>query len=359
MYLHWNPDRVAFYLPFVHHPVAWYGILFAFGFAVGFYFFCLLLQRLFCFQCEFRSSDILNWNPLSKGGESRQETLKRLNEHLEKNQEGSPPPSSLLRFAKKYLCGKDFSRFSNRILLEKKLGNSVLSLKKKSKLFAEQLTLYIVVGALAGARLGHVSLYENCSYYFSNPLEIFKVWEGGLASHGAVLGVLAALAFFYLRKKRAGAEIPFLRMIDLLTIPALFVGALVRLGNFINQEVVGKATSSFLSLVFVNPAGGLPPLPRHPAQLYEALFYLLSFALFFRSFPRLLFPLGRIAGLFFISTFLFRFLIEFIKEEQSFHLSGHALTMGQYLSAPCILLGLIFLMIGYFFNGKKKIGNIG
>ena len=356
MYLHWNPDPVAFYLPFVHHPVAWYGILFAFGFAVGFYFFRLLLQRLFCFECEFKPSDVLNWNHLSKGGESRQAILKRLNEWLEKKQEGDPPPSSLLRFAKKHLCEKDFGRFRNRILIEKRLGNSVLSLKKKSRLFADQLTLYIIVGVVAGARLGHVLLYENCSYYFSNPLSILKVWKGGLASHGAVLGVLVALAFFYLRKKRVKTEIPFFRMVDLLTIPALLVGAFVRLGNFINQEVVGKATSSFLGLVFVNPAGGLPLLRRHPAQLYEALFYLLSFTLFFRLFPRLLFPLGRIAGLFFIATFLFRFLIEFIKEEQSFHLSGHALTMGQYLSVPCILLGGLFLTISHFFNAKKRGG---
>ncbi|MCB1110961.1 MAG: prolipoprotein diacylglyceryl transferase, partial [Chlamydiia bacterium] len=116
-------------------------------------------------------------------------------------------------------------------------------------------------------------------------------------------------------------------------------------GNFINQEVLGTVTAVPWAIVFGHPIDGSVPAPRHPAQLYEALFYCLTFLVFWRLFPRLLHPVGRLAGLFFIVTFGFRFLVEYVKEEQSYIFGSAWITMGQLLSVPLILFGITLLLL--------------
>ncbi|WP_420420945.1 prolipoprotein diacylglyceryl transferase [Simkania sp.] len=346
-HLYWDPDPVAFHLPFFNHPIVWYGILFALGFLVGFYLLQFLLRRFLCFYPEFTEADIVDWEEISPGKkESKEAALNRLNQQLDEDFKKEPPPSFLLHFAKRFLSEERFKRLKNRMRLEKALGPAVKPLRIRSKLFSERLTIYMIIGAVAGARLGHILFYEKWTYYLSHPLMIFKTWEGGLASHGAVIGIFIAMGLFYLRSRKEYPMISLVRIIDLLVIPSLYAGVLIRFGNFINQEILGTVTTSPWAIVFGNPAGGLPPLPRHPAQLYEAFFYFLSFLVFFRFFPKWLFPAGKIAGIFFISTFTFRFFVEFVKEEQSFHLANHFLTMGQYLSVPYILMGVAFLFMG-------------
>jgi len=213
------------------------------------------------------------------------------------------------------------------------------NIKDQAKIFSERLTFYIIVSTILGARLGHIIFYENWIYYLAHPLNILKTWEGGLASHGAALGICVGIIPFYYRNRKAFPMINIARILDLIIIPTLFVGTFIRIGNFINQEILGIVTTLPWAIVFGHPADGTAPLPRHPAQLYEACFYFIAFCFFWQIFPKMIRYSGRLAGLFFIVVFTFRFCIEFLKEEQSLLFSHHFLTMGQLLSIPMIFLG--------------------
>lgn len=209
--------------------------------------------------------------------------------------------------------------------------------KKKARQYAERITLYVIVGTLIGARLFDVFFYQSPSAYLNDPLMIIKVWEGGLASHGGAIGALIALAILARKIK-----IRWISLIDLVVIPAALGGAFIRIGNFFNQEILGKVTDLPWAIIFGHPMDGTVPVPRHPVQLYESFYYFAFFGLLlwlWRAKPALRKP-GKMSGLFFILVFSFRFLIEFLKTEQSSLLTSSApLDMGQWLSLPLIGLG--------------------
>lgn len=217
--------------------------------------------------------------------------------------------------------------------------------RRKAVQIADRLTLYLVIATVLGARLGHFLFYENPSDYLKNPLDFFRVWEGGLASHGAVVAILFAVFLF---SRRIRADYPVLNawhLLDLLAPPAALASAFIRVGNFFNQEVLGTPTDLPWAVIFGHPMDHSFPVPRHPVQLYEAFFYFLSFLLLWRLswIPRFLQGQGRLLGILLVSIFGFRFLVEFLKEEQS-HLLGDAfLTMGQLLSLPLVCLGIYLL----------------
>ncbi len=213
---------------------------------------------------------------------------------------------------------------------------------------ADTLTFYVVIAVVVGARLFDVVFYENWNEIARHPWAVFKVWEGGLASHGGVAGVLVGLAFFQWRHKFCS----FLHLLDLLILPASLAAFFIRIGNFINQEILGKLTSVPWAVVFGHPSDRSFPAPRHPVQLYEAFFYLavfISMALLRKRWKR--WKEGRACGVFLLLIFGFRFFVEFFKEEQSAHLMGSDLTMGQWLTLPCIALGLV-LFKAFAVKGK-------
>lgn len=212
--------------------------------------------------------------------------------------------------------------------------------------FSDQLTLYIVLGTLIGARLGDILLYQHVSYYLEHPLAIFQIWQGGLASHGGAVGILVALALFYYRNKKKYPAISFFRLIDLLGVVAPLSGALIRIGNLFNQEILGTVTQVPWAFVFGHPADGTPPAPRHPVQLYESLYYFLTFGvLAFLWKKGIQKREGLLAGLSLSFIFLFRLFIEQLKEEQSVLLgANNLLTMGQILSLPLLLLGVYLIL---------------
>ncbi len=231
------------------------------------------------------------------------------------------------------------------------------NLEQEVKKIAERFALYVGIGGIVGARLGDLLLYQDWSHWMLDPWEIFKVWEGGLASHGGAVGILAALIFllFYVRK-HSSASWCYRNLLDLTVIPVALAGACIRLGNFINQEILGKPSTVPWAVVFLHPADGGPVVPRHPVQLYESIAYLLIFALLFFSWRYLpnMRKSGRISGLFLILVFGFRFFIEFLKEEQSELLQGGSiLTMGQILSIPLVLIGVWILSVS---GGKGSKG---
>ncbi|MTI22396.1 prolipoprotein diacylglyceryl transferase [Fulvivirga sp. RKSG066] len=212
---------------------------------------------------------------------------------------------------------------------------------KKEKLLPEnldKLTTYCVIGIVVGARLGHCLFYEP-SHYLNNPIDILKIWQGGLASHGGVLGLLLAM-YLYSRKTRHS----MIHVADLITVVAGLSFALIRLGNFMNSEIVGLPTTKPWGVVFEK----IDLVPRHPAQLYEAISYLIIFGILMILYKtkRESFKNGFFFGLGCILFFSARLLIELTKVNQVAFEEELTLNMGQLLSIPFILIGIVFVIRG-------------
>ncbi len=198
------------------------------------------------------------------------------------------------------------------------------------------LLVYLMIGTVIGARLGHVFLYQP-DYYLAHPWEIPMIWEGGLASHGGFAGVMIAL-YFYLKKHR---DMSFLQLADRLAIPCLLAAAMIRIGNFFNSEILGTPSNLPWAIVFAR----VDNIPRHPAMLYEALAYFLVFCALFIAYWKttiIQYP-GRVLGISLATCFLARFLIEFVKENQVPFENAMLFNMGQLLSIPFILAGLYLI----------------
>lgn len=204
----------------------------------------------------------------------------------------------------------------------------------------DKLTMYMVVSTVLGARLGHCLFYEP-EYYLSHPLEILMVWKGGLASHGAAIGILLGLYFF----SKNVSKLPYLWILDRIVIVVALAGACIRFGNLFNSEIYGKVTDVPWAFRFVL-SDGPNALPRHPTQLYEAFFCIALFAFllwyYYKHVTRM--KDGIIFSFFLIFLFTFRFFVEFLKAEQVDFEKGMTLNMGQWLSIPFVLIG-VFLLI--------------
>jgi prolipoprotein diacylglyceryl transferase len=228
--------------------------------------------------------------------------------------------------------------FATGFLFGYYLVEQMFKYEKLELKWLESLFVYMIVATIIGARLGHVIFY-GWDYYSRNPLEIIKVWHGGLASHGGAIGIFIALIFW--SKKISKRSV--LWVLDRVVVPTALVAAMIRTGNLMNSEIYGVQTD--LPWGFIFERNG-ETVPKHPTQIYEALAYLLTFAvtlcLYWRTNSRR--KEGLITGVFFIMIFLSRFLIEFIKEDQEAFEAGMALNMGQWLSIPFVLGGL-FLVI--------------
>lgn len=222
----------------------------------------------------------------------------------------------------------------------------------------DRLTMYVVLGVIIGARLGHVLFYDPI-YYLNNPIEILPIrikptfeFTGfaGLASHGGVLGALSAL---YLYSKKYKQD--FLWTLDRLTIAGSLLGCFIRLGNLMNSEIVGIPAQVPWAFVFVRT----DQVPRHPTQLYEALFYLTISSILF-----LLWKSGKtqnhkgfLFGLGLSLIFAQRFMLEFVKENQKAFEESWPLNMGQILSLPLVIIG-ISIMIWSFKKSTRQTGPI-
>jgi phosphatidylglycerol:prolipoprotein diacylglycerol transferase len=225
------------------------------------------------------------------------------------------------------------------------LGHEVVKvfykLEKKPIQDLSPLLTTMIVSTILGARVGHCFFYEP-EYYFANPEKILAVWEGGLASHGATAGIMIGMWFF----SRAHPSQPYLWLLERLAIGVSLGAFFVRLGNLFNSEIVGRVTDVPWAFVFKK----VDMLPRHPAQLYEALWYLATFVVLFTYAKKVKgqFKPGLVLGSFFISIYGSRFFIEYFKENQvSFEtdlLSNYGFNMGQFLSVPFVLLGLYLIL---------------
>ena len=209
----------------------------------------------------------------------------------------------------------------------------------------EAMTLYMIVSTLVGARLGHCLFYQP-DYYLAHPMDIFKVWEGGLASHGATIGILLGIYLY----SRSRPEQSYLWVLDRIVILTALAGAFIRMGNLFNSEIIGLPTQMPWGFVFVKLN---EDFPRHPAQLYEAIscifLFLFLFALWNKTKAKT--PEGRLFGIFVVVLFSLRIFYEFLKENQVDFENGLPLNMGQILSIPMVLIG-IWVIIRSFRKGK-------
>lgn len=202
--------------------------------------------------------------------------------------------------------------------------------------------MYMVVGTVIGARLGHVFFYD-WGYYSEHLAEIPQIWKGGLASHGGAMGIIIALWIF----SRRITKKPLLWILDKVAVPTALAGCFIRLGNLMNSEILGKESDGEWAFIFTQARVENPLLPRHPAQLYEAIAYLIIFFLLYFVYWKTdkKEKLGYILGLFLVLVFSSRFYIENFKASQGGFesLFGNVLSTGQLLSIPFILVGLYLM----------------
>lgn len=217
----------------------------------------------------------------------------------------------------------------------------------------DSLLIALVIGTVVGARLGHCIFYD-WDYYKDHLIEMILPMQfeptfkftgyQGLASHGGAIGIILALYFFSKRVSKKS----ILWILDRVVVPVALAGMFIRLGNLMNSEIIGKEATVSWAFIFYQ----VDPIPRHPVQLYEAICYLISFVILYRQYwkTNIKDQLGRLFGLFLVLIFGFRFFLEFFKRSQGgFETAlGDALSTGQWLSVPFVIVGL------YFYLRKKE-----
>ena len=209
--------------------------------------------------------------------------------------------------------------------------------EKKDLKNLDQLLFYLIGGTIIGARLGHCFFYDP-GYYLSNPVMILAVWEGGLASHGGGIGVLIGL---YLYKQKTKDS--YLWLLDHVAIPTALAAFFIRIGNLFNSEIVGIPTQVPWAIIFER----IDSIPRHPAQVYEALSYILVFFLLIFMYKKGERNLnnGLLFGVFLVLVFTSRFFIEFVKAKQEAYALEFWISTGQILSVPFIIAGVVLILV--------------
>lgn len=251
--------------------------------------------------------------------------------------------------------------FALGFLLSHRVLSYIFRKEGKPETDVDELTVYMVIATVLGARLGHFLFYQP-EVFWTNPLEIITPPFAGLASHGAAIGQFIALylyvnygiAFFhkgkvlsYWKRKKPGQT--YLWMIDRMVIVVALAGCCIRFGNLMNSEIVGTETDVPWAFRFVRDTEHYPLVPRHPAQLYESIYCLILFffLLWVWSKRKQYTREGLLSGLFMIILFTLRFLDEFLKESQEAFEDTLPLNMGQILSIPAVLFGIGLLIIAF------------
>ena len=228
--------------------------------------------------------------------------------------------------------------------------------EKAPEVWMDKTFLYVLLGGILGARLGHCLFYQP-DIYLSNPIEILYIWEGGLASHGGAVAILISLMIY----SRKVVKKPLMWILDRIVAPIAIAACFIRLGNLMNHEIVGVPTEVPWAFVFHR---GVDLSPRHPAQLYEAIFFviiLLILGYMYLKTDAKTKP-GLLTGWFFVLVPSMRFGVEFIKNSQGGLESnfGEILSTGQLLSIPFILVGALLILRSSKLTNKspaKKIGS--
>ena len=227
--------------------------------------------------------------------------------------------------------------FASSFLIGSFIGSWIFKRENKPQESLDRILIYMLLGTVIGARLGEC-LFYNPAYYLANPLEIFKIWKGGLASHGAGVGLFISTLIY--SRRTPGQS--YIWILDRGCIVVALSGCFIRMGNLFNSEIIGKPTNASWGFVFER----IDDIPRHPTQLYESFIYLLIFLILITIYRNM--DLDKVPGLligpFLILIFGARLGVEFLKENQAEFESGLILNMGQFLSIPMILVGVFVLV---------------
>ena len=231
--------------------------------------------------------------------------------------------------------------FAAGFLIGQQVMIHVFQKEKKPLEDIDALTLYMVIATVVGARIGHFLFYQP-EVLFKNPLEVILPPYAGLASHGAIIGIITGLYLYSRSRKLSGQT--FFWVADRIVIVVALAGCFIRFGNLMNSEIVGKPTDLPWGFIFTHNSEFMK-IPRHPAQLYESISCLVLFFVLFALWNRYKenTPRGLLVGVFFVWVFTLRFLYEFLKENQEAFEANYALNMGQILSIPAVILGLYFI----------------
>ncbi len=229
--------------------------------------------------------------------------------------------------------------FAGAFLTGYYIMQNILKREQLPQDWMDSLLLHMMVGTVLGARLGHVFFYQ-WDYYAQHLIEILQIWKGGLASHGATIGIIVSL---WIWSKKISKK-PLMWVLDRIVITIALAAVFIRFGNLMNHEIVGAPWDGPWAFLFTK-AGYQVLEPRHPAQIYEALSYLLLFCvlafMYFKAKAGQ--KPGMLFGTFLIGLFTARFFIEFFKEVQVAFEQDMTLNMGQVLSLPLIGVGVFFL----------------
>jgi prolipoprotein diacylglyceryl transferase len=350
-WLYWNPSKTAFTVPLLDRPVAWYGILFVTGFILGYLIIIPIFSRFLRQTKHLSALDIKNWPLLLSKIQSDSsntivsDTQKRLNSTFQTLATSAALDTnnqdSILQALNAVWKRKNLKREE----IETAFPGAIEPINHTSHFLADRLCWFIVLGTLIGARLGAVFFYD-WPYFRTHPMEIFKVWNGGLASHGGTIGVAIALYLYILYVKKWVPSLSFLTLMDCVSIPVPLAACFIRLGNFVNQEILGTHTLLPWGVIFGSPVDGSSPIPRHPVQLYEAISYFLAFVIFYLLWKKGKDRIGSglISGLMFVLIYSSRIILEFWKETQeSSLLDSEYLQAGQLLSIPFVLIGFALI----------------
>lgn len=335
-WLYWDPPKNVFTVPFLDRPIAWYGLLFVLGFILGYFIIIKIFDRFLRQTNIIAPIDILNWQPLAK---------KFL---PEKNSLEQEDKVKILHELNAKLQNENITRDT----IVKEFPESIAPTSQTAYRLADYLCWFVVLGSLIGARLGVVFFYD-WPYFREHPIDIIKVWEGGLASHGGVIGILLGIYLYTLFIRDKAPYLSFLNIIDFVAVPTALASCFIRLGNFVNQEIFGIPSTVPWAIIFGHPIDGSPAVPRHPVQLYEAFCYLAIFVFLYALWKRkgdVLTP-GMLSGLLLILVFTSRFILEFWKATQSSFIETNSFQVGQLLSLPFVALG--FFLIWYGKKGKN------
>lgn len=368
-WLYWNPPREIFTIPLINRPIVFYGLFFVFGFVIGYFLITVLFKQKLLAVRKIQEHDIASWPALIKSlqlalnhpGDPLHPITQKMDLKLREElssfqllQEANHSQKEQILRAINLILAQSMGREQ----LEKLIPKGIVPAKTFAYLLTDKLTWFIVLGTVVGARLGHVFFYDWPRYH-DNWLEIFKIWEGGLASHGGVVGVLLGVYLYYRFILNKFPSITLIGLLDCGVIPASLVAFFIRVGNFFNQEILGPPTTLPWGVIFGNPADGGPIVPRHPTQLYEAGAYLAIFVvlvyLWQKHGNRL--RTGVLSGLCFLLIFSSRLFIDFIKTPQSLLIDESSFQMGQYLSLPFIIVGLALLFFGQKIDTRVKLPN--
>ncbi len=225
--------------------------------------------------------------------------------------------------------------FSGGFVVSYYIMQWIYSAEHKNVADVDRLLWYQIVGTLIGARLVHVIFYEP-AFYLAHPIKILFIWQGGLASHGAAIGIILSI-YLYQQKTTMSS----LWVLDRVSIPIAFAAFFIRIGNFFNSEIIGTPSNVPWAIVFSR----VDMIPRHPAQLYEALSYISIFALLlylYKNFNIKNKP-GALFGILLFCVFFSRFIIEFVKIKQENYDVDFILNTGQLLSIPFMIIGLLLV----------------